>query len=971
MRKLFFIAFALIVVFSVSCKKVNQKKSDITPPSGASIVINSGAVVTTTNAVTLSLSAVDAYEMYITNIVGCSSGGTWEPYSGAKPWTLGQTNATATVYAKFRDRALNVSECVSDSITHDDSAPTGGTISINGGATHTNSTSVTLNLSATDANEMYVTDTAGCGGGGTWQGYSTSLGWTLGQTNGTATVYVKYRDANLNESSCFTDAIIHDDQVPSGESISINSATAYTNSSSVTLTLGATGASEMCITNTAGCSCANPSDWENYSTSKAWTLGQTNATATVYVKYRDAANNQTSCINDTIIHDNQNPTGESISINSAAAYTTSSAVTLTLGATGASEMCVTNTAGCSCSNPSDWENYNTSKAWTLGQTNATATVYVKFRDAANNQTSCINDTIIHDDQIPAGESISINSAAAYTNSSSVTLTLGATGASEMCITNTAGCSCSNPSDWESYSTSKAWTLGQTNATATVYVKYRDAANNQTSCINDTIIHDSQAPTGTSVTINNGDSSTTSTSVTLNLAATGASSMYVTNNADCGGTVSWEDYAISKAWTLGQSNGTATVYAKFKDAAGNESGCESDTITVLPDVPFGITGKVQAPAGFSGFKAIIADSSGNIYAGTTESGTKNIVLLKFDIYGNRDTAFGNSTGKSVLVPAPSGESGALFGVNGLAFQSDGKIVATGSYAYGGGNTDGRVFLARVSQTGVTDTSLWQSGFGLTKATDLSCNQTFSGCGGGVDIAIQSTGRIIVAMVIGSTTLGEQPLAFKSDDGNIDTSFGAFGTGYSQQQADGIMALQADDKVVSAVAWDGAFGNTRGIHVSRTQANGVIDTSFGSSGTTVIPLFNYRHRMGALKVSPSGKIIVSGRGENEGGSDTGFMFRLNPDGTLDETFGNAGILYGPGSLNQTIAIQPNNYILVSNAYHSLYRYSDTGVLDTSFGVNGEVNLGTTIEYISYLAGDKILLSAGGDIYRLRNNGLLDTP
>ena len=209
MSKHISIILSLFFLVSVSCKKVNQKKSDITPPSGASVVINSGALVTISSSVTLTLSAVDAYEMYVTNTVGCSGGGSWESYSNSKAWTLVQINATATMYAKFRDRALNVSECVSDSITHDDSAPSGGTISINGAATQTNSTSVTLTLSATDANEMYVTNTAGCGSGGTWQGYATSRAWTLGQINGTATVYVKYRDINLNETGCFNDSISH------------------------------------------------------------------------------------------------------------------------------------------------------------------------------------------------------------------------------------------------------------------------------------------------------------------------------------------------------------------------------------------------------------------------------------------------------------------------------------------------------------------------------------------------------------------------------------------------------------------------------------------------------------------------------------------------------------------------------------------------------------------------------------------
>ena len=93
---------------------------------------------------------------------------------------------------------------------------------------------------------------------------------------------------------------------PSSTTISISSGAAYTTSSSVTLGLSASGASEMYVSNTAGCGAGG--SWETYATSKSWTLGQSNATATVYVKYRDTYGNESSCINDTIVHDGIDPT---------------------------------------------------------------------------------------------------------------------------------------------------------------------------------------------------------------------------------------------------------------------------------------------------------------------------------------------------------------------------------------------------------------------------------------------------------------------------------------------------------------------------------------------------------------------------------------------------------------------------------------------------------------------------------------
>lgn len=82
-------------------------------------------------------------------------------------------------------------------------------ISINNDAATTTSTLVTLTLAASGKSQMYVTDTSGCGGGGNWEPYGTSKAWTLGQINGTATVYVKYRNSALIETKCYSDTIIH------------------------------------------------------------------------------------------------------------------------------------------------------------------------------------------------------------------------------------------------------------------------------------------------------------------------------------------------------------------------------------------------------------------------------------------------------------------------------------------------------------------------------------------------------------------------------------------------------------------------------------------------------------------------------------------------------------------------------------------------------------------------------------------
>jgi hypothetical protein len=79
-------------------------------------------------------------------------------------------------------------------------------------------------------------------------------------------------------------------------------------------------------------------------------------------------------------------------------------------------------------------------------------------------------------------------------------------------------------------------------------------------------------------INAGASITSSPFVTLALSATGATEMIISNDAGFAG-ASWETYATSKPWTLISGDGLKTVYAKFRNAAGDMSSVVSNTVTV--------------------------------------------------------------------------------------------------------------------------------------------------------------------------------------------------------------------------------------------------------------------------------------------------------------------------------------------------------------------------------------------------------
>jgi hypothetical protein len=372
------------------------------------------------------------------------------------------------------------------------------------------------------------------------------------------------------------------DTVEPTDSIVINDDDTYTTSSAVTLTLNAddtlSGVTEMILSQDETFAGAS---WQPYAESTGFTLSSGDGTETVYVKYRDAANNESETYSDAIILDSRAPIG-SIVINNGVTYITTRAVTLALEATdatsGIDQMMICNIEDFgSCG----WEVYVTDKDWMLTTPDGNKTVYAKFKDRAGNESEATSDMIILDTQGPL-DSILINSGATYTTIPEVELSLNATdefaGVAEMKVCNVdtfIGC------DWETYATSKAWTLAAGDGTKTVYAKYRDEAGNESLPSSDTIILDTEAPTGT-IVINDDGIYTSTAAVTLTLDASdtlsGVADMMICNRETFAG-CSWVTYTTSRDWKLAITDGTKTVYVKYRDAAGNESETSTDSISL--------------------------------------------------------------------------------------------------------------------------------------------------------------------------------------------------------------------------------------------------------------------------------------------------------------------------------------------------------------------------------------------------------
>ena len=237
-----------------------------------------------------------------------------------------------------------------------------------------------------------------------------------GDGNHTLNLYVQ---DNSGRSSTFSGTYKVDRAVPSSGSVVINSGAAYTNNVNVTLTIAGTdatsGVTEMAFSNGGAYS-----NWEAFSTTKAWTLASTDGTKTVRVKLKDAAGNETPTpfASDTIVLDTTNPVVSNVSVNN---ITTSNnnlvkngdTVNVTATVTDTNQADITasmitanlsSLGGGASVNPTSYNTSTGVATWaniTVSSTaDASVSVAVNASDAATNAATPVSDSILADNTAP-------------------------------------------------------------------------------------------------------------------------------------------------------------------------------------------------------------------------------------------------------------------------------------------------------------------------------------------------------------------------------------------------------------------------------------------------------------------------------------------------------------------------------------------------------------------------------------------
>lgn len=220
----------------------------------------------------------------------------------------------------------------------------------------------------------------------------------------------------------------------------------------------------------------------------------------------------------------------------------------------------------------------------------------------------------------------------------------------------------------------------------------------------------------------------------------------------------------------------------------------------------------------------------------------------------------------------------------------------------------------------------------------------GFGNAFAVARQDDGKVLIAgSRATSLSTGRATAVVRYHaNGMVDTMFGQGGTAISDFQNSSAafgVSVMGDGRILTVGP------SADGVAISRFLPTGAADLTFGEGGTgatfTDIPFGSVDAAFHA-EFRPDGKIVVAaGSGGGTGSTPEGrfALLRYLPDGVLDTTFGNGGMViedHQSHSFGGLLRLLDSGDILVGGI-DRIVRFNADGERDASFGSGGEVFTG----------------------------------
>ncbi len=241
------------------------------------------------------------------------------------------------------------------------------------------------------------------------------------------------------------------------------------------------------------------------------------------------------------------------------------------------------------------------------------------------------------------------------------------------------------------------------------------------------------------------------------------------------------------------------------------------------------------------------------------------------------------------------------------------------------------------------------------------------------SIQQDGKAIVSGPISQASY-HTAVARLNIQGGLDTTFGNNGISsvFIEHAYESQVLELSNGKII---VFGSENNNTSNIPtvVTRLNSNGIVDSTFGINGTSSNDINVGAEFIPSGVEQADGKLLFAGMA-----SYRLLLFRLNPDGSIDSTFSEDGIVIDPmpnGGEAYCMDLQSDGKIVVGGYSTAPYkpiiaRYNPNGTRDSTFGNAGvhyftdlaEFQEGVGIEVLPN--GEIIMLIAdlGGDLVRL---------
>lgn len=327
-------------------------------------------------------------------------------------------------------------------------------------------------------------------------------------------------------------------------------------------------------------------------------------------------------------------------------------------------------------------------------------------------------------------------------------------------------------------------------------------------------------------------------------------------------------------------------------------------------------------------------------------------------GELDPGFGEA-GRVIVTPPPdAGEWGAAHAV-----LPDGGLVVAGTAAPA---RSGYAFLVlRLLPDGRLDPDFGAGGRVWTDLVtvgwpglegSVAGDAVSLGTSGAYAVAVAPDGRLLAAGTTASGASAAFALVRYLPDGRLDRDFGSGGlvvTDFDPALDDvaSALVLLDDGRFVAAGRSGDRFA------LARYRPDGSPDPTFGTGG--LVATGRWLTAGLAARLDADGRIVVAGQGGEAGGPYDLATVRYLPDGRLDPSFGDGGMvrtdLGASGEWAASLLLSPDGGVVVagsSGSSFALVRYRADGTPDADFGTGGVVTAGPHIG-----SGRAVLSDAAG--------------